>query len=150
MYLLDSRQILSAVQLSLEKHVLPVLTDDFARVQVQSALKALAEVAHRLEHGDPCEQLNARIESGTRELAASLVGSSSDFGAALSAALEAAADHSDPRERARALGEALWKLVAESSDPAAARLLALLREQALRMASEDGGWICGEAIASLT
>ena len=51
MILLDSVEILAAVRRSLEAHVLPDLRDDFARVQVQSALKALAEVEDRLANG---------------------------------------------------------------------------------------------------
>ena len=47
MILLDSVEILAAVRRSLETHVLPDLRDDFARVQVLSALKALAEVEDR-------------------------------------------------------------------------------------------------------
>jgi hypothetical protein len=50
MILLDSAEILAAVRRSLEVHVLPELRDEFARVQVQSALKALAEVAERDVH----------------------------------------------------------------------------------------------------
>ena len=52
MILLDSVEILAAVRRSLEAHVLPDLRDDFARVQVQSALKALAEVEDRLVNGE--------------------------------------------------------------------------------------------------
>ena len=72
------------------------------------------------------------------------------FAARLDAALSAAPDEGPPRERARRLGEALWELVSGNDDPDAARLLELLRNEALRTVGEDNAWMCGEAIASLT
>ena len=72
MVVLDSAEILAAVRRSLEEHVLPELTGSFARVQIEAALKALAEVGDRLERGDPCDRVNARIEAGVRELAESI------------------------------------------------------------------------------
>ncbi|MBW2275139.1 MAG: hypothetical protein JRG96_17870 [Deltaproteobacteria bacterium] len=150
MIVLDSIQILSAVQRSLETHVLPELHDDFARVQVLSALKALAEVSDRLERGDPSQRSNDIIEAEVRALADAVRSSSPDFAAGLDAAL-AAVPHGDaPRDRGRQLGEALWGLVSGSEDPAAAQLLALLQAEALRTMSEDNAWMCPEAIASLT
>ncbi|MBW1683934.1 MAG: hypothetical protein JRS35_02610 [Deltaproteobacteria bacterium] len=150
MILLDSVEILAAVRRSLEAHVLPELRDDFAQVQVQAALKALAEIGDRLENGDPCERSNRNLEAGVRELAESVRSESPSFATGLEAALAAAPRDAAPRERARQLGEALWRLVSGSEDPAATRLMALLREEALRTASEDAVWMCGEAIASLT
>jgi len=150
MILLDSVEILAAVRRSLEAHVLPELRDDFAQVQVQAALKALAEIGDRLENGDPCERSNRNLEAGVRELAESVRSESPAFATGLEAALAAAPRDAAPRERARQLGEALWRLVSGSEDPAATRLMALLREEALRTASEDAVWMCGEAIASLT
>jgi hypothetical protein len=81
MIVLDSIQILAAVQRSLETHVLPELSDDFARVQVQSALKALAEVSDRLERGDPSQRSNQIIESEVAALAESVRATSPDFAA---------------------------------------------------------------------
>jgi hypothetical protein len=150
MILLDSVEILAAVRRSLEAHVLPELRDDFAQVQVQAALKALAEIGDRLENGDPCERSNRNLEAGVRELAESVRFESPAFASGLEAALAAAPRDAAPRERACQLGEALWRLVSGSEDPAATRLMALLREEALRTASEDAVWMCGEAIASLT
>jgi hypothetical protein len=140
----------AAVRRSLEAHVLPELRDDFARVQVQSALKALAEIGDRLENGEPCERSNRNIEAGVRELAESIRSESPAFAASLEAALASPSTDAAPHERARQLGEALWSLVSGKQDPAAARLMALLCEEALRTASEDAVWMCGEAIASLT
>jgi hypothetical protein len=147
---LDSVEILAAVRRSLEAHVLPELSDDFARVQVHAALKTLAEVGDRLENGDPCERSNRIIESGVRELAESIRSEDPAFAAKLDAALSAAPDEGPPRERARRLGESLWTLVSGNDAPAAARLLELLRQEALRTVGEDNTWMCGEAIASLT
>jgi hypothetical protein len=150
MIVLDSVQILAAVSRSLETHVLPELEDDFARVQVQSALKALAEVRDRIENGDPCARSNDIIEAGVRELADGLRNDSPEFAAGLEAALAATPGGDEPRDRARQLGEALWQLVAANEGPAAAQLLALLSSEAIRTMAEDNAWMCPEAIASLT
>jgi HAMP domain-containing protein len=150
MILLDSVEILAAVRRSLEAHVLPDLRDDFARVQVQSALKALAEVEDRLANGEPCERMNHDIETRVRELADSIRSESPGFAQSLEAALAAAAPGATPREQACQVGEALWLLASESEDPAAARLWELLREESLRATAADGLWMCAEAFESLT
>lgn len=150
MIVLDSAQILNAVKRSLETHVLPALDDDFARIQVLAALKALAEVSDRLENGDPAKRSNAIIEAGVRELADSIRAEASDFAAKLDTVLEAKPEGEAPRDRSRQLGEALWTLHSETQGPAAARLLAILQAEALRTMNEDNAWICPEAIASLT
>ena len=51
MILLESQQILAAVQRSLQIHILPQLEDDFARIQVSAALEALREVSDRMSEG---------------------------------------------------------------------------------------------------
>lgn len=150
MILLDSVEILAAVRRSLEVHVLPELRDDFARVQVQSALKALEEVEDRLTNGDPCEQMNRDIESAVRELADSVRAEAPGFAESLEAALAAAAPDAKPREHARQVGEALWSLASESQEPAAVRLWELLRDQSLQATAPDGLWMCAEAFESLT
>jgi len=150
MIVLDSVQILGAVRRSLENHVLPGLGDDFARVQVLVALKALAELSDRLENGDPCERSNRVIEAGVRELADSIRSESPAFAAGLDAALAGAPEGGTPRDRGRQLGEDLWVLVSKRDEPAAARLLALLQQEAIRTLGEDNAWMCIEAIASLT
>lgn len=150
MIVLDSAQILTTVKLSLETHVLPEISDDFARVQVLSALKALAEVSDRLANGDPAERSNGIIEAGVRELADSIRSESPQFAAKLDAALKAKPGGDTPRDRSRQLGEALWGLYTENEGPEADRLLAILQAEALRTMSEDNAWICPEAIASLT
>ena len=150
MIVLDSAQILTAVRLSLESHVLPAISNDFARVQVLSALKALAEVSNRLENGDPAERSNGIIEAGVRELVDSIRSESPDFAARLDAALKAKPEGDASRDRSRQLGGALWDLCSEDQGPAAARLLALLQAEALRTMGEDNVWMCPEAIESLT
>ena len=150
MIVLDSAQILAAVSRSLEAHVLPAVGDDFARVQVRAALKALAEVRDRLENGDPCERSNRIIEAEARQLADSLRQQAPAFAAGLDAALNGAPTGDAPRDRARQLGEALWDLVSGDDGPAANRLLAILSAEALRTMNEDNTWMCPEAILSLT
>ena len=150
MILLDSVEILAAVRRSLEAHVLPELGEGFARVQVQSALMALADVSDRLEKGDPCERMNQRIEGDARALVESTRADSPAFAERLEAALAATPEGDGPRDRTRQLGEALWTLVCESEDPAAAKLLELVRDRAIQGAQEDVVWICPEAIHSLT
>ena len=150
MILLDSAEILAAVRRSLEVHVLPELRDEFARVQVQSALKALAEVEDRLANGEPCERMNRQIETGVRELANSIRSESPGLAGSLEAALAAAPPGATPREHACQVGEALWRLASERQNPAAARLWELLRDEALRATAPDGLWMCAEAFESLT
>ena len=150
MIVLDSAQILTSVKRSLETYVLPELSDDFARVQVLSALKALAEVSDRLENGDPSDRSNGIIEAGVRELADSLRSEAPEFAAKLDQVLCSEPEGDAPRDRSRQLGEALWKLYSESEGQAADRLLSILQDEALRTMNEDNAWICPEAIASLT
>lgn len=150
MILLDSKQILDAVGRSLESHVLPQLEDDFARVQVLSALKALAEVAHRFESGDPCEAMNARIAEEVGAVAVRVRSESPSFADALETALDAAPGEASARERSRAVGEALWALIQRREHPACAEVLEVLREQAKLVVQGDGVWMCPEAIQSLT
>ena len=150
MILLDSQQILAAVQRSLRAHVLPELQDDFARVQVLAALRALDEINDRFEQGDPCERMTEATLRGAREIAKSVRDESPAFAEQLEAELAALPEGGNAREQQRALGEALWSLVSGNDDPAAARLLALLHDQAIASATADGVYICPEAIASLT
>ena len=149
MVVLDSAEILAAVRRSLEEHVQPELTGSFARVQVEAALKALAEVGDRLERGDPCERVNARIEAGVRGLAESIRAESPALADRLDAVLAAAPAAGEPRERTRQLGEALWEMFSNSDDPRVAGLREVFREQMVEIAREDGVWICEEAIRSL-
>ena len=150
MIVLESRQILEAIHRSLETHILPALSDEFARVQVQSALKALAEVSDRLENGDPSARSNHLIENHVHELADSIRGDSPEFADLIDTALADQPEDATPRPRGRQLGEALWLLVSRHEGPAAAQLLAILQAEALRTMAEDNQWMCPEAIASLT
>ena len=151
MILLDSVEILAAVRRSLEAHVLPDLRDDFARVQVQSALKALAEVEDRLEKRRAVRAHEpVRSRPACDELADSVRSESPGFAESLEAALGAAAPGATAREHACQVGDALWRLASESQDPAAARLWQLLRDESLRATAPDGLWMCAEAFESLT
>ena len=148
MLFLSSTQILAAVRRSLETHVLPEVGDDFARVQIAAALKALEEVGDRLENGDPCERSNARLEAGLREIAGNARQNSPDTAAGLDAALENPAS-GEPRERARRLGEAVAALLTRSDAPARLQVLKLLQDEAGQSTSEDANWVCLEALRSL-
>jgi uncharacterized protein with ATP-grasp and redox domains len=150
MMLLDSKQILDAIARSLEGHVLPQLSDDFAKVQIASALKALQEVGDRLEHGDPCAALNDRIEQAARDVAEGAREGSPEFSARLLAALDASAQVDGLRARNKQMSEALWQLVSKNDDPAAKLLLTQLSQIALESANADNVYICGEAVVSLT
>ncbi len=148
MILLDSQQILAAIRRSLETHVLPALDDDLAQTQVHAALTALAEVSDRLEHGDPYVDVNARLESDLRSLAAEIRGESPEYAAEIEAALAAATGIDDPRDRNRGLGEAITELL-ERDDPGVGRVRQLLEQEANRTAGEDSTWMNAVAIESL-
>lgn len=150
MILLDSKEILDAVGRSLEAHVLPKLDDDFARVQVLSALKALAEVGHRFEHGDACDAMNANIIEGVRTIAERTRADAPAFAKSLDDALAAAPEGASARDWNRRVGEALWVLIERKEHAACADVLELLREQAKLAVAGDGMWMCPEAIQSLT
>ena len=148
MILLDSQQILAAIKRSLETHVLPSLDDELAQIQVHAALTALAEVSHRLEHGDPYVEANTRLEDGLRSLTTETRGESPELTAQIEIALTAATGIDDPRERNRCLGEALTGLL-ERNDPGVAGVRQLLEQEASRIAGEDSAWMCTAAIESL-
>jgi hypothetical protein len=150
MILLESHQILAAVRRSLESHVLPAVEDDFARVQVASALKALAEIEHRLQNGDLCERLNQNIADGARDIAAGIRAESPSFANAVDAALGDAPAEEGARARNRQLVSALWQIMKDEQGPGAERLWILLQETAQQSMGEDAMWMCPEAIQSLT
>ncbi len=148
MILLDSGEILAAIRRSLEAHVLPVLDDDYGRTQVEAALLALDEVAHRLEHGDPYVAVNARLETDIAKLAERLREGSPAVADQLEAVLADAADIDDPRDRHRLLGDELTEVLA-GTDPATSEVRVLLSQHAGQTAAEDVRWMCGAAIQSL-
>ncbi|MBW2230660.1 MAG: hypothetical protein JRG92_09505 [Deltaproteobacteria bacterium] len=151
MILLDNHQILAAVQRSLQTHILPMLEDDFAKVQVASAMKALQEVCDRLADGDPCDRMNADLMAGARSIVVEHERGSPELCRRLEQLLSSMPENEDARDLNRALGEGLWQLVAAAhDDPAAKGLLKLLYDQALAVYSADGQYIAIEAIASLT
>ena len=148
MILLETREILAAVRRSLESNVLPELADGFARVQVIAALRALDEVVDRMEHGDPLERVNERLERDLSALASDLPEESAALAAAIGEMLAGAARIPDPRERNRVVGERLTDLLA-GEDPATGRLRHLLEMESARTAGDDAAWMCQEAIESL-
>jgi hypothetical protein len=153
MILLDNDQTLSAVRRALEQHVLPRLTDEFARIQVEAAMLALDEVVDRLRNGDPYERLNPRIEGRLDALRSELSapGSADDdarLGADLGVVLEDAGRVEDPRRRWDVLVGRLDALVL-GPGPGHEQLRKIIQEEAGWTASEDARWLCGPAIESL-
>jgi hypothetical protein len=148
MILLDSEDIISAIRRSLEAHVLPVLDDDYARTQVDAALVALDEVAHRLRHGDPYLLVNERLESGLVDLIDEIRDQSPVVAEEINATLAAATDIDDPRQRNKILGDELTKVLA-GTDPAVSKLRDLLTQDAGQTAGDDSVWMCASAIESL-
>lgn len=149
MILLDSAQIVAAVRRSLESHVLPELTDEFARLQVISALKALDEVRTRLAEGDPCERQNGALEAELAGVADLVAGDQAGAAEELREILASLPDSPEPRDRTRALGAALTELLAGTDGPVRDQVLAKLQDHATRTAGEDAIWMCREAIESL-
>lgn len=161
---LDSLQTLAAVRRSLETHVLPALDDDFARLQVRAALQALADVADRIERGDPIERSNQRLRDGLTAIAESAGGSPSESGAASGngsgngsgaetgvdavLALVARADaEDDPRQRAHLLRTGARELL--GTNPLGPQILVLCQQEASLVSMEEAPWMCAEAIESL-
>ena len=153
MILLDNDQILSAIRRSLDEHVLPLIDDEFARIQVTAATLALDEVVDRLRRGDPFARLNPRFEGRLAVLSADLDASGEPpedavLGRALRQALDSIEAVDDARERHAALAALLDPLVV-GDGPGRARLRQIIQEEAGLVAAEDSVWMCGPAIESL-
>ncbi len=148
MILLDSQEILAAIRASLETHVLPFLTDEFAQIQVDAALTALAEVSDRLDNGDPYLAVNARLEAGLADLVNEIRDEAPAVAGQLEAALADAAGADGPREWNRRLGEAVTDVLA-GTDPAVARVSQVLATDASLTSVEDSKWMSARAIESL-
>lgn len=144
MILLSTVDLVRAVRASLEAHVAPALGSEFASVQLAAALIALAEVEARVEGADPCAVEGARLLDGLRGIAAG----STDAGwlAEELAAVESVADH---RERDRRLRQIVADLALGDDGALADGALALLTDNGMKTAAEDGVWVCKEAVASL-
>lgn len=148
MILLDETQTLAAVRRSLETHVLPALSDDFARIQVLAAMKAIDDVRDRFERGDPVSRSNSRLESALAELAESSGEQSPELAARIEAVLGAVAPLDDARTRAALLGSSLVDLLADDSQ-ARGDVFALAQKEASLVSMEDNRWMCSEAYESL-
>lgn len=148
MILVETKDIVAAVRRSLEANVLPAVAEGFPRIQVIAAIRALDEVADRMEHGDPLLRVNERTERDLGDLAAELAGSSPDLGRRIEAVLAEASDISDPRVRNILMGEHLTELLA-SDDPATTRIRTVLETESARTSADDAPWMCPEAIESL-
>lgn len=148
MILVETRDIVAAVRRSLEVNVLPAVAEGFSRIQVIAAIRALDEVANRIDHGDPMVRVNERTEADLAVLAADLAETSPDLGRRIEALLAETADISDPRVRNRVLGEQLTELLA-GDDPATDRIRFVLEVESGRTSADDAPWMCPEAIESL-
>ena len=148
MILVETRDIVAAVRRSLEANVLPAVAEGFSRIQVIAAIRALDEVANRMDHGDPMVRVNERTEADLAVLAADLTETSPDLGRRIEALLAETADISDPRVRNRVLGEQLTELLA-GDDPATDRIRFVLEVESGRTSADDAPWMCPEAIESL-
>ncbi len=152
---LDSVQTLAAVRRSLQLNVLPALDDEFARLQVLAALKALEDVGDRLERGDPLERSSQRLRDGLVAIAAearAAAGAGEGAGAGAGVedveALVARADaETDARARAHVLRTGASALL--GTGPLAAQVLALCNQEASVVSMEEAPWMCAEAIESL-
>lgn len=144
MILLTTVELARAVRSSLAAHVMPVVEDEFATVQLAAALVALAEVEARLAGADPCEAEAERLGEGLQALA-------DGEGAPdpLAGEVASAVSLVDPRDRDRRLREILAELALGDDGEIAAAALALLRDNGMKTAAEDGAWVCREAVASL-
>lgn len=149
MLTLNSVQLLAAVQRSLTSHVLPMLEDDFARVQIAATLKVLEEVSDRLQHGDPCDDLNRGIKSDVIDFASQVQSDQPDFATALQQAVASAGDEGDAREINCRLVESLWSLMAKTDPENQRKLLDLLARQGVAASEKDARWLCPEALLSL-
>jgi len=149
MIVLDSIQLLDAVHRSLSSNVLPVLEDDFARVQIAAALKILEEVSDRLENGDPCEDFNSAISADVADFADRVQKDSPDFANALGEAIAKAGGAGEPRDINRQLVESLWSAATKADTKHRTELLSLLNERAKEISANDARWICPEALISL-
>lgn len=148
MILVESREILAAVRRSLEVNVLPAVAEDFARVQVIAAIRALDEVADRLDHGDPLHGVNGRLERDLGDLAADLAETSPELGSRVAALLSQTAGISDPREKYRVIGEGVTELLT-GDEPATALIRHVMEVESARTSADDAAWMCPEAIESL-
>lgn len=150
MILMNNTQILSAVVKGLEQNIAPELKTDYAQVQLMAAVKAVQEVIHRLEQGDPCLAENERLEALMLGLADSLRDDSPDVASGLKAGIEAAASVEDPREKNRVLKEEVWGVIRDSDKADAQKVLAKVMENHMATIGEDAAWVCAEAVKQLS
>lgn len=148
MILLESAEILAAVRRSLEAHVLTVLDDDFARLQVMSAIKAIDDVVDRLERGSPITRSGERVARGLSEVAASVA---EDHAEAASALRDLAGSSMSADSGRGALDELFAGAfgVAQSYPDVRDAILRVFDQESSLTTMEDNQWMCREAIESL-
>ncbi|MDJ0015513.1 hypothetical protein [Rhodococcus erythropolis] len=130
---LTTDQLVETVRRSLLEQVLPVVEDEFVRVQVSAAAHALLEVADRLAGADPVATDSAAIEEVLRGWGVSNPEADSDSETAHNSAL---------RE--------LVAAALQSGDQAGvAQKLADYRPVESAVAARDLSWVCADAMSSL-
>lgn len=149
MMLVGSAQTLAAVARSLAAHVLPAVDDDFARLQVLAAIRALDEVGDRLVEGDPCTRLTADLEEALAAVAAGVAADDRPGAARLEAALADLPRTAEARDRRSELSARLVGVVAGLGGDTKAQVLRTLQDDAAQAAGVDATWACREAIESL-
>lgn len=149
MILVGTADTLAAVRRSLEAHVLPALDDDFARIQVLAAMRAVDEVHDRLANGDPLARLNAALEESLRGVADRLADSDPAAAALVAPVLDGLPETPEPRDRRRELSARIAELLPTLGEGARVVVLDALQADAVLAAGEDALWACREAIESL-
>jgi len=149
MMLVDSAETLAAVRRSLEAHVLPAVEDEFARIQVLAAMRAVDEVHDRLANGDSCARLNAGLEEALEAVAANLGDTDPSAAERLRAALDSLPETPEPRERRGELSARLVDVLHELHGDSRSQILQVLQDNAAQAAGQDTIWACREAIESL-
>jgi hypothetical protein len=150
MFSLESKLILAAIRRSLETHVLPDVSEGFVHNQVLAAMKSLEEIIDRIENGDPCARSNERLVTGLETISAHSSEVSPEFSQDVQRILEGLPKETgEPRDRYRALGQALSDFLSQSEAPEKWEIVKLLQGETSQTASEDQQWQCKEAIESL-
>ena len=133
---LTNQEILRAVRHSLLDHVLPGVSEEYARVQVHAAAVALEEVVTRLASGDPVAEENLRIAALLQ-------------GAGVNTPAERGQASEEQRAYNAAARTAFSDALAAADDHGTDELLAGWAAIERETAKADARWISGEALASL-
>ncbi|HEY9265940.1 MAG TPA: hypothetical protein VIQ11_15190 [Mycobacterium sp.] len=132
---LTTDQLVETVRRSLLEQVLPVVEDEFVRVQVSAAAHALLEVADRLAGADPVATDSAAIEEVLRGWGVSNP--------------EADSDSDSETAHNSALRELVAAALQSGDQAGVAQKLADYRPVESAVAARDLSWVCADAMSSL-